>query len=129
MFCLVDDIESYPRFLPWCSDASVEERDAQTVVASLELQKGAMSRRFTTRNKLVEHSAIDITLVGGPFRRLEGGWRFHELGEGGCRVSLELEFAFDSKLLDMMFGAFFEQTCNSLVDAFTRRAVEVYGSR
>lgn len=129
MFGLVDDIESYPEFLPWCSQASVDERVGDTVIATLELHKGAMRRRFTTRNTRSEHNAIDIALVGGPFRRLAGGWRFRELGDGGSKVSLELEFAFDSKLVDMAFGPFFEDTCNSLVDAFTRRAVEVYGGR
>jgi ribosome-associated toxin RatA of RatAB toxin-antitoxin module len=128
MFSLVDDIEAYPAFLPWCSGAEVERRNDDTVVATLELHKGGLSKRFTTRNTRHEYSAIDIALVGGPFRRLAGGWQFHELDEG-CRVSLDLEFAFDSKLVDMMFGAFFEETCKSLVDAFTRRAVDIYGLR
>lgn len=127
MFSLVDDIESYPQFLPWCSDATVDRREDNVIVATLELHKGGLSRHFTTRNTREPHSAIDLALVGGPFRRLAGGWRFRDLGDNGCEVSLELEFAFDSRLVDMMFGAFFEDTCNSLVDAFTRRAAEVYG--
>lgn len=127
MFRLVDDIESYPEFLSWCSAASVEQRDGNTVVATLELRKGAVSRQFTTRNTSTEFSRIDIALVGGQFKRLSGGWRFRDVGEGGCEVGLELEFAFDSFLVDMMFGAFFEDICNSLVDAFVRRATQVYG--
>lgn len=133
MFRLVDDVAAYPEFLPWCKDAVIEREEGDTMIATLELHKGGMSRRFTTQNTRRPHSAIDLALVGGPFRRLSGGWRFHELGrgtgEGGCKVSLELEFAFDSRLVDMMFGPFFEETCNSLVDAFTRRAAEVYGAR
>lgn len=129
MFRLVDDVEAYPEFLPWCSDAVVERDEGDTVVATLELRKGGVSRRFTTRNTRRTWSAIDLALVGGPFRHLSGGWRFRDLRDEGCKVSLELEFAFDSRLVDMMFGPFFEETCNSLVDAFTRRAAQVYGSR
>lgn len=128
MFRLVDDIESYPEFLPWCNAATVEQRDGATVVATLELRKGAVSRHFTTRNTSTEFSRIDIALVGGPFSRLFGGWRFRVVGASSCEVSLELEFAFDSFLVDMMFGAFFEDTCNSLVDAFVGRATQVYGA-
>ena len=126
MFALVDDVESYPEFLPWCSDAKVHSRTDEAVEATLELQKGGMSNHFTTRNSRDEHTAIDIALLGGPFRTLEGGWRFKDLGDG-CKVSLELEFEFESMMVDMMFGRFFEDTCNSLVDAFTRRASEVFG--
>ncbi|HUD97860.1 MAG TPA: type II toxin-antitoxin system RatA family toxin, partial [Woeseiaceae bacterium] len=108
MFRLVDDIASYPEFLPWCNAATVQQRDPDKVVATLELRKGAVSRQFTTRNTPTEYSSIDIALVGGPFRRLSGGWRFREIGNTGCEVGLELEFAFASMLVDMMFGNFFE---------------------
>lgn len=127
MFNLVDDVESYPSFLPWCNDATVHSRDEDTVEATLELHKGSVSNHFTTRNTRHRPEAIDLALVGGPFRHLQGGWRFKDLGEGGCKVSLELDFEFDSMMVDLMFGSFFEQTCNSLVDAFTRRAESVYG--
>jgi len=127
MFRLVDDIESYPEFLPWCNDARIEARHGDELEATLELHKGGVSKHFTTRNRRTEFEAIDISLLGGPFRHLEGGWRFQALGDGGCKVSLELEFEFDSMLVDMLFGRFFEDTCNSLVDAFTRRAASVFG--
>ena len=129
MFCLVDDVESYPEFLPWCNDAEVHNRTDNTVEATLELHKGSVSNHFTTRNTRHEHDAIDIELLGGPFRHLQGGWRFKDLGEQGCKVSLELDFAFESMMVDLMFGHFFEETCNSLVDAFTRRAAAVFGAR
>jgi ribosome-associated toxin RatA of RatAB toxin-antitoxin module len=129
MFVLVDDVGSYPEFLPWCNDAEVHSRTDEVVEATLELHKGSVSNHFTTRNRRQEFEAIGIELVGGPFRHLSGGWRFTELGEQGCKVALDLEFEFSSFVVDMMFGAFFEDTCNSLVDAFTRRAVEVFGQR
>ena len=129
MFRLVDDIEAYPGFLPWCHRSEELSRSDDTVEATLELQKGAVSKTFTTRNTLQRGKAIDISLLGGPFRHLQGGWRFDQLGEEGCKVSLDLEFEFESRMVDMLFGAFFEETCNSLVDAFTARAAEVYGER
>lgn len=129
MFLLVDDIEQYPDFLPWCNDATVLSRVGEVVEATLELHRGSLSKHFTTRNTLNPHSSIDIALVGGPFRHLEGGWQFLDLDATGCKVSLDMEFEFESMLVDMMFGGFFEQTCNSLVDAFNRRAVSVFGKR
>jgi ribosome-associated toxin RatA of RatAB toxin-antitoxin module len=129
MFQLVDDVESYPEFLPWCSDAEEHNRSTESVEATLELHKGSLSNHFTTRNTRREFDEIDIALIGGPFRRLQGGWRFTDIGSDGCRVSLELEFEFESLLVDMMFGSFFEETCNSLVDAFTKRAKSVFGAR
>lgn len=127
MFALVDDVEAYPRFLPWCNSAEILSRSDEAVEATLELQKGSVTKAFTTRNSRNEPDSIDLELLDGPFRYLSGGWQFKGLGDQGCKVSLELEFEFDSVMVDMMFGAFFESTCNSLVDAFTTRAQAVYG--
>jgi ribosome-associated toxin RatA of RatAB toxin-antitoxin module len=129
MFSLVDDVDTYAEFLPWCNHSEVLSRSNNTVEATIELHKGKVSKSFTTRNTLVPDEAIDIELLGGPFRHLEGGWRFQALGDEGCKVTLSLEFEFESRMVDMMFGAFFEETCNSLVEAFTTRAAEVYGHR
>lgn len=129
MFRLVDDVDSYSEFLPWCNRSEVLSRSNDTVEASLELHKGAVSKTFSTRNTLRENEAIQLELLGGPFRHLSGGWTFQSLGAEGSKVTLELEFEFESRMVDMMFGAFFEETCNSLVDAFTARAVAVFGER
>ena len=129
MFLLVDDVEAYPEFLPWCNEAEIHERTAATVEATLELHKGGISNHFTTRNTRNEFESIEIALVGGPFNHLQGGWRFDDLGADGSKVALELEFEFESMFVDMMFGSFFEDICNSLVDAFVRRASDVFGPR
>lgn len=129
MFVLVDDVEAYPEFLPWCNQAEVHNRTDESVEATLELHKGAVSNKFTTRNSRKEFAAIGLELIGGPFRHLDGGWQFKELGDDGCKVSLELEFEFESRLVDLMFGSFFEDICNSLVDAFTKRAETIFGPR
>lgn len=129
MFRLVDDVDAYAEFLPWCNHSEVLNRSDDTVEAKLELHKGAVSKSFTTCNTSRPNEAIDIALLGGPFRHLDGGWRFESLGDEGCKVTLDLEFEFDSRIADMMFGAFFQETCNSMVDAFTRRAADIYGDR
>ena len=127
MYALVADVESYPDFLPWCSDVEVHLREGNTVEATLELHRGGLRKRFRTRNRMQPESSMDLSLVGGPFRHLAGGWTFTPLGDEGSKVALDLEFEFDSRALDLMVGAFFEDACNSLVDAFTRRADQVYG--
>lgn len=129
MYKLVEDVESYPEFLPWCSDVDVHSRDGDVVEATLEFRRGAMKKRFRTRNAMLPEKSMELSLVGGPFRHLEGGWRFTQLGDTGSKVGLDLEFEFDSRALDLMVGPFFEDICNSLVDAFTRRAEAIYGER
>ena len=129
MFALVDDVEAYPEFLPWCNSAVVDSRSDDIVEATLELQKGAVSRTFTTRNTRCEFDSIELALVRGPFKHLSGGWRFKDLGDDGSKVSLDLEFEFRSRAVDLMFGSFFEETCNALIDAFSKRAAVVYDSK
>jgi ribosome-associated toxin RatA of RatAB toxin-antitoxin module len=127
MYALVADVESYPEFLPWCSDVEVHLREGNTVEATLELHRGGLKKRFRTRNSMQPDTSMALSLVGGPFRHLAGGWTFTPLGEDGSKVALDLEFEFDSRALDLVVGAFFEDACNSLVDAFTQRATQVYG--
>ena len=126
MFALVKDVEAYPAFLPWCSDAEVHINEEDFIEASLELHRGKISKRFRTRNEFRENEFLGIELVGGPFRHLEGGWNFKQLGDQGCKVTLELDFEFESRAMDVIFGRFFENTCNRLVDSFTQRAAQMY---
>lgn len=128
MYALVKNVEEYPSFLPWCNDAEVHIRQPEFIEASLELHRRGISKRFRTRNALRENVSLGIELVGGPFRHLSGGWRFEQLGDTGSKVSLELEFEFENRATDLIFGRFFENTCNSLVDSFTQRAARMYES-
>jgi len=128
MYELVKDVEAYPEFLPWCNDAEVHLREQQFIEASIELHHRGISKRFRTRNALTENEALGIELVGGPFRALSGGWLFQPLGDTGSKVSLELEFEFESRATDVIFGRFFEKICNALVDSFTQRAAQIYAS-
>ena len=127
MFRLVDEAEHYPDFLPWCSSAVVHYRDATSVEATLEMRRAGLRKSFRTRNTQVFAEFIRIELADGPFRTLEGDWTFSPIGELGCRVELDISFEFESAMLDRLLGHFFEETLNSLVDAFTRRAQDVYG--
>ena len=129
MFALVSDIESYPRFLPWCSDTRVLSRDSDEVRASIEFSVSGLTRSFTTRNRFQINKIIEIRLVDGPFSRLDGYWQFDRLGEEGSKISLFMEYDFDNRMLGMVVGPVFNQIANTLVDAFQKRAVEVYGAR
>lgn len=126
MFALVDDIEAYPAFLQWCRSADVISRDIDVVTARLELAKGSVHKTFTTQNRLMPGKMIEMKLVEGPFRHLEGFWKFEALREDACKISLDLEFDFSSKMLSMVVGPVFSQVANTLVDAFCRRAELIY---
>jgi len=126
MYRLVKDVEAYPSFLPWCNDAKVHIRQPDYIEASLELHRHGISRRFRTRNALRANESLGIELVNGPFRRLSGEWLFQSLGDEGSKVSLEIEFQFESPVLEIVFGRFFEKTCNALVDSFSERAAHIY---
>jgi len=129
MFKLVDDIDRYAEFLPWCKSTNVISRDATDnaeVVASIEIAKAGINKTFTTRNENVAGTQIELKLVDGPFDHLHGYWRFAPLNEHACKITLDIEFDFSNKLLSMTLGPVFSQICNSLVNAFVSRANEVY---
>jgi len=128
MFELVHDVERYPEFLPWCQSTEVHSRDAHEQVASITVSKGPLQHAFTTRNAMVEGERMELQLVKGPFRQLQGCWSFEPVGDGGCRVSLSLQFEFSNRLLSATVGPVFSQISRSMVDAFVRRARQVYGS-
>lgn len=126
MFHLVNDISSYPEFLPWCAGAEIHQQSESEIMASLDVAKGGMSHRFTTRNTLLVPDMIDMKLVDGPFRNLCGHWKFQSLDTNACKVILNLEFEFSGSLTKMAFGAVFSQAATTMVDAFCRRADELY---
>jgi ribosome-associated toxin RatA of RatAB toxin-antitoxin module len=126
MFSLVDDVQLYPQFLPWCNSATLHSRLGNVLEATLELRRAELSKTFRTRNTSSGQETIDMKLVDGPFSYLEGRWTFTQLGESGSKVALDLQFEFSSGVVDVLFGPFFEEICNSLVDAFTQRADDVY---
>ena len=115
-------------FLPWCRSTAVLERNEQQVKASIEIAKGALNKSFTTINRMQHNKMIEMRLIEGPFKHLEGFWRFDALKDANaCKISLDLDFEFESKLIAFAVGAVFNQIANTMVDAFCKRAVEVYG--
>jgi ribosome-associated toxin RatA of RatAB toxin-antitoxin module len=122
LFALINDIESYPQFLPWCTHARVEVRTQQEIVATIGVRQGALYSEFTTRNTLEAERRIRMQLVSGPFRTLEGQWLLTPVEDSGCRVELTLRFAFRSALTGLLFEPTFAVTVGSLVDAFVARA-------
>lgn len=126
MFHIVNDVARYPEFLPWCAGAEVHSQDDQELTASLDIAKGGVTHRLTTRNQLMKPQAIEMSLVDGPLRNLSGRWHFQALSEEACKVVLTLEFEFSGSLSRMTFGPVFSQAANTMVDAFCRRADEVY---
>lgn len=127
MFELVDDIEAYPEFLPWCRRSRILRREGDVVEAELEISRGAFQQSFATRNFNVPGREIRMTLLHGPFSHLEGMWRFQPLREDASKISLELSFEMNSRLGALAFGAVFNQICETLVGAFTQRAKQRYG--
>jgi ribosome-associated toxin RatA of RatAB toxin-antitoxin module len=123
MFALVADVERYPEFLPWLEGARVLTREGEWVTASLAMRQAS----FTTRNRLVESEFLEMQLLDGPFRTLEGRWDFRAIGEAGSRVELQVRFELKSAITSLVVGPAFERVCNQLVDAFGKRAKQVYG--
>ncbi len=129
MFALVSDIEAYPAFLPWCRRTEIHSRGDGELRATIEMAKAGVHKAFSTRNRFEPGKLIEMHLLDGPFKRLDGLWRFDALGDEGCKVSLDMQFEFASRTLNAVVGPVFSQIANSLVDAFQKRAVEVYGKR
>jgi len=126
MYTIVNDVERYDEFLPYLSRGCVHHRDADEVVATLLISAGGMQKSFTTRNRLQMNKMIEIRLVDGPFRHLEGFWRF-EPTPTGCTVLFDLEFEFAGRMFSLVLGPVFEHVTEKMVDAFCERADHLYG--
>ncbi|MDD2545757.1 MAG: type II toxin-antitoxin system RatA family toxin [Burkholderiaceae bacterium] len=130
MFALVTGVEQYPRFLPWCDRAAVLEQDASGMTAEVGIALGRLHQTFVTRNTHEAGRRVQMHLVKGPFSRLDGDWHFHPVGDGSqraCRVELLLHYGFSSALLATLVGPIFDRIAGSMVDAFVKRAEQVYG--
>jgi ribosome-associated toxin RatA of RatAB toxin-antitoxin module len=126
MYQLVNDVHSYPDFLPGCTGSRVIAASPNEMTAAVEVAKAGISKTFTTRNTLLDNQSINMQLVDGPFRKLMGGWQFTALSPEACKVELHLDFEFTNKLIELAFGKVFKELAGSMVQAFTQRAKEVY---
>ena len=130
MYALVVDVSAYPKFLPWCDHASVALQHDGGMTAEIGIAFGGVRQTFTTRNTQTPGRAVAMQLVNGPFSRLDGQWRFIPIGDGtqrACRVELDLNYGFDNIPLGRLVGPVFDRIAGSLVDAFVKRAEQVYG--
>ena len=127
MFTLVDAVEAYPQFLPWCNDASVIYRDEHRTRATIHINYHGVKHSFTTENAKTPPQSMTIKLVEGPFKVLDGNWRFVALAEDACKIEFRLHYEFSSWILEKLVGPVFSYIANTMVDAFVQRADKVYG--
>lgn len=128
LYSLVKDVEAYPSFLPWCYGAEVNSLDGLQSIVTLHIRYRGVRQRFTTRNTFTAGERIEMTLVDGPFRRLDGAWRFLPLGEKASRVEFQLAYELGNPLLARLVGPTFDRIANTFVDAFVQRADALHGT-
>ena len=131
MYALVTDVNQYAQFLPWCDKASVLEEHDNGMTAEMAVSFGGIRQTFTTRNVHTPDSRVNMELRDGPFSHLVGEWNFRPVGDGSqraCRVELMLSFRFDSSALSKLVSPVFDKIAANLVDAFVKRAEQVYGT-
>ena len=130
MFALVTDVARYPQFLPWCNQARVLSQDEHGMTAEVGIAFSGIKKAFVTRNTHEAGRRVKMELVEGPFSQLDGDWQFHPVGDGSqraCKVELTLRYGFDNRALAALVGPVFDRIAATLVDAFIKRAEQVYG--
>ncbi|MBL8437671.1 MAG: type II toxin-antitoxin system RatA family toxin [Zoogloeaceae bacterium] len=126
MFELVDQVERYPEFLPWCGGTEVLARTASMTGARIHINYHGIKAHFATENDKHPPNRMSIRLTEGPFRHLDGMWQFTPLGETACKIEFQLNYEFASKLLEKAVGPVFSHIANTFVDSFVKRAEQVY---
>jgi ribosome-associated toxin RatA of RatAB toxin-antitoxin module len=127
MFDLVERVEDYPQFLPWCGGTEVHERRDGLVVATVRIDFKGLHQSFTTENRHERPNRITMRLVKGPFRRLDGEWQFTPLREDACKVTFALDYVFSGSIISRVLAPVFDHIADTFVDAFVRRAEAIHG--
>ncbi|MDX1795618.1 MAG: type II toxin-antitoxin system RatA family toxin [Hydrogenovibrio sp.] len=127
VYRLVNEVDAYPEFLPWCGGSEILDASDDEMTASVTIAKAGLHHTFTTKNKLTPPESIEMSLVDGPFSHLSGIWHFKALDEQACKISFELEFEISNSLLNLALGPVFEQIASTMVQSFCDRAKQVYG--
>ncbi len=127
MYDIVNQVEAYPAFLPWCGGARLHFEDDTSLEASIMIKVAGVEQWFKTRNSMIPGESIEITLIDGPFKRLHGHWRFTPLEDDGCKIQLLLSFEFKRGLVAAAIAPAFTRIANSMVDSFCQRARELHG--
>ncbi|QDC43971.1 type II toxin-antitoxin system RatA family toxin [Methylophilus medardicus] len=126
MFQLVDAVEDYPTFLPWCGGSELIERSDQATQATIHIRYHGIQQHFTTRNHKQYPHHMNITLVDGPFKQLTGHWHFIELREDACKIEFKLEYVFANSLIERIIAPVFSHIANTFVDSFVKQADKKY---
>ncbi len=126
MYNIVNNVEDYPDFLPWCASSEILKQSETSMEASILMKKGKLNHSFSTKNSLIENELIHMQLIDGPFKSLNGDWKFTKLSEQASKIELDLNFEFSNRLVGMLIGPVFTQIADSLVDAFCQRAHHIY---
>ena len=127
MFALVERVEDYPQFLPWCGGVDVRERLNDSLTATIMIQYRGVKQSFTTTNLHAAPESMQMRLIDGPFKSLDGSWQFTPLRLDACKVEFNLNYEFSNKVLEQVVGPVFGIIANSLVDSFCKQAEKVYG--
>lgn len=127
MFDLVEDVEQYPHFLPWCSGTSVTHRDTKVTNATININYRGIKQSFSTKNLKLPPERMNLQLIEGPFRALDGEWLFTPLSADACRIDFRLGYEFSSVMLEKLVGPVFGHIAGTMVDAFLKRADQIYG--
>lgn len=127
MFELVDRVEDYAQFLPWCGGTELHERTPDRTVATIRINYHGLKLHFSTENTKQPMTGMTLKLRDGPFKRMEGAWRFIPLGENACKIEFQLDYEFSSKLIQSTLGPVFGKITDTFVDSFVKRANQVYG--
>ncbi len=127
MFALVDRVEDYPKFLPWCGGVDVREREGNKLIATIAIRYRGITQSFTTENTNVPPTAMKMKLLEGPFKHLDGNWTFKPLRADACKIEFDLHYEFSNRILEQIIGPVFSMIANSFVDSFCKQAEAVYG--
>ncbi len=128
MYDLINNIEAYPEFLPWCKNSIVHSRDEQKLVATIALSKGPLNYNITTVNTMHPNSEINMSYAAGPFKSCAGSWKFlSQNNTQQCQILFNFAYEFNNKLARLAIEPIFYPITNTLVDAFHQRAMTIYG--
>jgi len=127
MYSIVNQVDLYDQFLPWCSESQIIESTDSTMTASVFMKKGPLDQAFTTRNHMIPSQQITLELIDGPFKELSGQWDFQDISDQGSKIILRLNYQFSNPIISMVVGPVFNQIANTLVDSFCKRADELHG--
>jgi ribosome-associated toxin RatA of RatAB toxin-antitoxin module len=122
MFQLVDSVENYPQFLPWCGSTQIIERDKDKTIASIEINYKGVRQTFTTKNTKKQNQEMMIKLIDGPFKSLSGQWMFKNLDKDSCQIELKLEYEFSNIILEKLISPVFNMIANTFIDEFIKEA-------